>query len=198
MITRLSVLLTFTVLTACKPPPTDADMLREVENFASAPLPSPDTTGAVWALSEANENRILYGIPREPALLMLECLTGSAPTLQITRISPADEGAGAMLALVGNGHIGRVRVDATLVSGRYFWVGEELAVSDVWEPLAGVRELIATVPGGGTVEMHPSTLPGALIEDCRAGVPFDPGVLGDVEEDEELAAEPEANALPLP
>ena len=181
MFTRSILVLAIASLAACKPPPTDADMLRDVEmeNFASAPLPSPDATGAVWAVSQRTDGRLIYGVPSEPALMALECL---GPSLRITRNSPADEGAGAMLALVGNGHIGRLPVDATLEGGRYFWVGEEPAASEVWEPLAGPRELIATVPGAGTVELHPSPLPGALIEACRAGEPFDPASIAEPEE----------------
>ncbi|UAB77611.1 hypothetical protein INR77_12540 [Erythrobacter sp. SCSIO 43205] len=182
---RKIIFVTALAATACKPPPTDADMLREVpeaKDFASAPLPSPDVTGALWAVSQTTENRLIYGVPGEASLIALEC-TGSS--IQITRNSPADEGAGAMLALVGNGHIGRLPVDATRMGGRYFWVGEVPAMSDVWEPLAGPRELIATVPGAGTVELHPSPLPGALIEACRAGEPFDPASLGEPEEPED-------------
>lgn len=188
---RIIALLLLLALAACKPPPTDADMVREVEleKFASAPLPSPDATGALWAVSQRAESRLIYGVPSEPALLALECLGSS---IQIIRHSPADEGAGAMLAMVGNGHIGRLPVDATRVTGRYFWVGEEPASSDVWEPLAGSRELIATVPGAGTVELHASPLPGALIRACRSGEAFDPASPDKPEEPEE-----EPSPLPL-
>lgn len=169
-------------------------MLREMdmENFASAPLPSPDTTGAVWAVSQNAEERLIYGVPSEPALMALECTNRS---IRITRNSPADEGAGAMLALVGNGHIGRLPVDATMVNGRSFWVGSEPAMSDVWEPLAGSRELIATVPGAGTVELHPSPLPRALIEACMAGEPFDPDTI-DKPEKKEPEPREEPSAIP--
>ena len=157
----------------------------ELENFASAPLPSPDATGALWAVSQRSESRLIYGVPSNPALISIECTDAAVPAIRITRHSPADEGAGAMLAMVGNGHIGRLAVDATRVTGRYFWVGEEPAASDVWEPLAGSRELIATVPGAGTVELHASPLPGALIEACRAGEAFDPAFFDEPEEPEE-------------
>lgn len=186
---RTLALLPILALAACKPPPTDADMLRDMPEtaptFASDPLPSPDTNGAVWAVSQRTDGRLIYGVPSAPALMALECGGPSTPTLRITRSSPADEGAGAMLALVGNGHIGRLAVDAAMVDGRYVWVGEEPASSLAWEPLAGVRELIATVPGAGTVELHPSHLPGALIEACRAGEPFDPISLDEPKEPEE-------------
>ena len=160
-------------LAACKPPPTDADMRRvlpEAEpSFASDPMPSPDTTDAVWAYSERGEERLLYGTPGEPALVALECVRseGSLGALRITRLAQADEGAGALLALVGNGHIGRIEVDASEVGNRLAWEGEEPAADTVWEPLAGPRQLTLTVPGAGMVTLNPSTLPAELIETCR-------------------------------
>lgn len=164
----------FCLLGACKPPPTDADMRRAVRTaeptFASAPLPSPDTEGAVWAPSPAHPGRLIYGIPGNPALLALECVdeAGELPALQITRISPADSGTGALLALVGNGHIGRIAVDAVEVNGQIVWQGRVPAGMTGWEPLAGPRQLTVTVPGAGMVTVNPDTLPMELIESCRA------------------------------
>lgn len=159
---------------ACKPPPTDADMLRAMPEaepaFASEPLPSPDTEGAVWAMSERVQNRLIYGVPGEPALLLLDCDLTAQPTIQITRTAPADEGAGALLALVGNGHIGRVAVDASEVGGQFFWTGNAPAQSEVWEPLAGPRQVTLTVPGAGMVTLNPSEAPWEMLTTCR-GVP---------------------------
>ena len=168
----LTVLL---ALAACKPPPTDADMGRDVPEaqltFASDPLPSPDTEGAFWARSPQLADKLIYGVPGKPVLLALECMDedGELPQLQITRLSPADEGAFALLALVGNGHIGRIAVEAREVGGHSVWQGEADAVDIVWEPLTGARALGATVPGGGRVELNPSDLPGEFVEACRAG-----------------------------
>ncbi|MEL6528643.1 MAG: hypothetical protein AAFQ27_01695 [Pseudomonadota bacterium] len=134
---------------------------------ASEPLPSPDTEGAIWATSKEAE-RIIYGVPGQPALIALACLRESTePVLRITRMSPADEGAGAMLALVGNGAIGRMEVDATEVSGRSFWQGEDPASDEDWEPLAGPREITVTVPGAGMVTLNPSPLPAQFLAACR-------------------------------
>jgi hypothetical protein len=166
------------LVTACKPPPTDADMNRDMPQaaptFASAPLPSPETEGAMWARASnqsggQNGPRLIYGIPGSPALIALECTgdEGELAALQITRLSPADEGAGALLALVGNGHIGRIEVAQTEVTGRPVWQGSAPAANIVWEPLAGPRQLTVTVPGAGMVTMNPSALPAQLIESCR-------------------------------
>lgn len=179
-------------LPACKPPPTDAEMRRDLPEaeltFASEPIPSPDTEDALWAPSPQAEARVIYGIPGEPALLALACIDadGELPQLQITRLSPADEGASALLALVGNGHIGRIAVDARKSGQRLVWQGEADAADLVWEPLAGPRALGATVPGAGRVELNPSDLPGALIERCRFGP------------DAEPEAPQEADASPVP
>ncbi|MEO0590127.1 MAG: hypothetical protein AAFZ11_06150 [Pseudomonadota bacterium] len=162
-----------TALAACKPPPTDAGLKRdaaeEAPAYASDPLPSPDTEGAVWARSPQNAQRIVYGVPGKPALMALTCLSGEGlPRLQVTRMSPADAGAGAILAFVGNGHIGRMDVDAITVTGRIVWQGTTLAADAALEPLAGPRQLTATVPGAGMVTLNPSPLPMEFLEDCRS------------------------------
>lgn len=181
--------------TACKPPPTDADMLREMPEtaptFASAPLPSPETEGALWALSSRSDNRIIYGVPGEPVLLALECQDAGdsgEPAITVTRYAPADERAGALLAFVGNDHIGRIAVDATELGQETFWQGHLGALDDAWEPLAGPDELTATVPGAGMVKLNPSPLPGLLIAACRAGISIEEAARAAAEEAEEDAS----------
>ncbi|MEM1195805.1 MAG: hypothetical protein AAGH57_06850 [Pseudomonadota bacterium] len=160
-------------LASCKPPPTDAEMARRAPQpeptYASDPLPSPDTTGAVWAVSGKDTQRLLYGVPGEPALMALACADQSdTPRVQITRMSPADEGAGALLAFVGNGHIGRIEVDAVEVSGQSVWQGEIPASDPALEPLTGPRQFTATIPGAGMVTFNPSPAPMEWLERCRA------------------------------
>ncbi len=172
MRTLTPALIALLALTACKPPPADADMARELPEaaptYASEPLPSPKTEGAVWAVSAKDKNRIVYGVPGDPALMALSCLSDERlPRFQITRMSPADEGAGAMLAFVGNGHIGRLEVDATEVRGQTIWQGETLAADAALEPLAGPRQLTATIPGAGMVTLNPSALPMEFLQNCR-------------------------------
>ena len=171
--TGLALAISMGSMTACKPPPTDADMGREMPaaaaTYASEPLPSPDTEGAVWAQSPSDPNRIIFGVPGSPALLALTCVKDSAPRrLRIARLSPADEGAGALLAMVGNGHLGRVPVDATSRRGRCGWRGEKVASDRDWEPLAGPRSLTVTVPGAGMVTIEENEMAMELVADCRA------------------------------
>lgn len=160
-------------LTGCKPPPTDAAVARAMLTPSaagpSAPLPSPDTTGAVWATG-GQSLRLVYGVPGQPVLLALEC-RGAGSTdasITITRHAPADSGAGALLALIGNGAIGRIEVDATISGQRVLWQGERPAADKVWEPLAGPREMTVTVPGAGIVRINPGNLPGELLRECRS------------------------------
>jgi hypothetical protein len=167
-----SIVLAALALPACKPPPSDAAVGRVPLLFSargpSEPLLSPDTAGAVWA-STAKPLRLVYGVPGQPVLLALECVAAAKPEarLKITRHAAADDGAGALLALIGNGHIGRFAVDATTVGGRALWQGEVPALDPAWDALKPEREATATVPGAGLVRLNPSPLPMALISACR-------------------------------
>jgi len=177
-------------------------MPEAAPNIASVPLPSPETEGAGWAISEQADMRIIYGIPGDPALLALECLEADStlPKLQITRLSPADEGAGALLALVGNDHIGRIAIDAYDAGGGFFWRGKMDAAAVQWEALAGDGELTVTVPGAGMVVLNPNPLPGALIMACRTGEDMVlPPILETPEELEtDVEVEPESEPSPVP
>lgn len=168
--------LTMLAASGCKPPPTDAVIARSVigqgSGGPSAPLPSPDTTNAIWAES-TGRLRLVYGVPGQPVLLALECLDPAAADarIRITRHAPADPGAGALLALIGNGAIGRIAVDATDAGGRVLWQGESPAMDPVWEPLAGPREMTVTVPGAGLVRINPGEAPWEFLTKCRGAPP---------------------------
>jgi hypothetical protein len=159
-------------LSGCKPPPTDAAMarvpLRPAAGGPSTPLPSPDTTGALWAAT-AKPLRLVYGVPGQPVLVALECLAPASPEarLKITRHAPADDGAGALLALIGRGAIGRFPVDATDVGGRLLWQGEAAALAPGWDAFKSGTEATVTVAGAGLVRLNPSPLPFQLVETCR-------------------------------
>lgn len=158
-------------LAGCNPPPTDSAvarvMLDRPAKGPSEPIASPDVSGAVWA--QINPQRLVYGKPGQPVQLALECLGAGEPGAQIriTRHAPADEGAGALLALIGNGWIGRFPVDASKVGAQVFWQGDVPAGAPQWEALKPAREATVTVPGAGLLRLNPSPLPMALIEQCR-------------------------------
>ncbi|MFM7350133.1 MAG: hypothetical protein ACKO01_11720 [Erythrobacter sp.] len=170
------------MLAGCKPPPTDSAVARVSLSAParppSEPIPSPDVTGAVWAAT-ANPQRLVYGKPGEPVLLALECLAPGTPDakLRITRHAPADEGAAALLALIGNGWIGRFPVDATRVGGRSVWQGDIPAAQPQWAALKPEREATVTVPGAGLLRLNPSPLPIALITACSgSAIPATPAL----------------------
>lgn len=160
------------MLAGCKPPPTDSAVSRvsllAAEGGPSEPLPSPDVTGAVWSPTP-NPLRLVYGVPGRPVMLALECLEPASPAarLKITRQSPADPGASALLALIGNGWIGRFPVDAANVKGQSLWQGEVPAAAPQWAALKPEREATVTVPGAGLLKLNPSPLPLELVTVCR-------------------------------
>lgn len=153
--------------------------------YASEPLPSPDTEGAMWAQS-SEADRIIYGVPGQPALVSLTCVDrdGQSDLLRITRISPADENAEALLAMVGNGSIGRLEVDATKIGSQTVWQGQAPAADTVWEPLSGPRQITLTVPGAGMVTLNPSDAPSAFVDECRGIAPPVPPATGPTPEPE--------------
>jgi hypothetical protein len=159
-------------LSACKPPPSDAVAARAMLSPSAAgpsqPLASPDTTGAIWAQSK-RPMRLVYGVPGQPVLVSLECLDPATPAarLRIARHAPADQGAGALLALIGNRMVARIAVDATEQGGGLIWQGEAAAALPSWDALADPVDATITVPGAGLVRLNPSPLPVELVTACR-------------------------------
>lgn len=162
-------------LTACNPPAAD-DYVARVgvagRDAPGAPIDTPDTKGAVWAASAADGTRLVYGKPGERVLFALACTGGPmAPTLTYTRFERADPHAKAVLALIGNGYVSRLKIDAVRSGNTWLWQGSELAQNRAFEGLTGGRQVEATVPGAGSLILNPSPLPGDLISLCRGRVP---------------------------
>ena len=169
---KRTVFLIFGLLSACQPPAADnyAERGEPVEKVpqASDPLPSPNTDGAVWAMVPG-QDKLLYGKPGKPPLFAIACVeTAEDSAIRFTRYSPADEGAKAFMALIGNGHVGRFKVDATPVGVASLWQGETPIDDDRLEVLTGRNAVEATIPGAGSMKLNASGLPGQLIEACRA------------------------------
>ena len=92
-------------LAACQPPAAERYEERNdpppPESFASEPQASPDAQGAVWAPSQT-PLRLLYGIPGQQPFAAIACeMEGETPSLRVTRFVRADEGAQALMAMVG-------------------------------------------------------------------------------------------------
>lgn len=169
---RAIALSTFLLAAACKPPASDEYVERSrIAGDAtgpSEPIDSPDTEGAIWAPA-GKPQRLLYGKPGERPMMALECETAQGiPLVSYTRFVAADAHAKAILALIGNGHVSRLKIDAAEHNGTWLWKGAVTAEDAALDVLTGAREVEATVPGAGSVILNPSTLPGELIENCRA------------------------------
>jgi len=132
-------------------------------------LPSPDTGGALWSVSE-NGQAITFGNPEGPVLLTLSCrLTADPPQLAIIRHAPAHPGEKALFPVIGNGMRSRFPVDATLEDGEWRWEEVMPATDPMLDVFGGPRKLTATLPGGGMLEIAGSPVPGEFLEWCRAG-----------------------------
>ena len=71
--------------------------------------------------------------------------------------------------MIGNGTISRFKVDAALADGEWRWEGALPASDPSLDVFTGPRELEATLPGGGTLLIAGSRIPGEFVNWCRAG-----------------------------
>ena len=133
------------------------------------PLPSPDTKGAGWSVS-ANGQAISFGQEGDKPMLTLECaVRASPPRIRIIRHVAARPNEKALFPVIGNGTISRFKVDATLAGGEWRWEGELPASDSMLEVFTGPRELEATLPGGGSLMIEGSRIPGEFVNWCRGG-----------------------------
>lgn len=168
----LALIIPLVLVSACKPPASEDYLARidlaDAAGLASEPLPSPDVTHAVWA-DGSIAGRIVYGVPGQVPYLALTC-ERSIPgpgKIRFIRFAAADPQAQALFALVGNGHIVRIAVDATWNGRAWLWEGTVPADDPDLAVLTGKRTVAATLPGAGQLDLNPSPLPGELVEACR-------------------------------
>jgi hypothetical protein len=167
---RFTALLLVT-LAACRPPASDRYVQRiELASERDGPqvlMASPQVDGAIWAGSGGN-GRIVFGKPGDPPLLALACI-GSGPdrAVEVTRFAKTDPRAKGMMALIGNGHIERLKIDAKWNGRGWLWQGRYRPADTRLDALTGVRKLELTIPGAGTLKLEGSPRPGELIELCR-------------------------------
>ena len=95
-------------------------------------------------------------------------LTCDAGKLVITRYAPADPQAKAVLALIGNGHVERLFIDAVPSGTGWVWQAAFPAADPRLEVLTGQQRVEATIPGAGTLVLNPGTLAGPFIARCAA------------------------------
>ncbi|MGN3974101.1 hypothetical protein [Tsuneonella sp. SYSU-LHT278] len=166
-----SAFLVLAALAACRPPASDRYVERiALDDARAGPTvmkTSPDTEGAIWA-SSGGPGRIVFGHPGKPPLLAIEC-AGDGALVKVTRFAPTDARAKGMMALIGNGHVERLKVDALEVGGQrgWLWQGRFEPADPRLDALTGTRKLELTIPGAGTLALPGSPRPGELIERCR-------------------------------
>jgi hypothetical protein len=168
---RRAAAVALALLAACRPPATDEYVERlqldRARGEAREPLASPQVEGAIWAGS-GGPDRIVYGKPGERPLFALACEgEGTLRALRMTRFAATDPKAKALMALIGNGHIARLKVDAKWNGKAWLWEGRYAPGNPQLDVLTGPREVEATIPGAGTVKFNPSPRPGELVERCR-------------------------------
>lgn len=132
----------------------------------SAPI---QPEGAAW--QAASPDQVAFGLPGQPPLLALSCTHDGAgvASIRILRATRAEEGAKALFALVGNGRISRLSLDARQPGEAGQWEGVIPAADPRLDVLRGGNSIEATLPGGGTLKLPASSEPGRLLAQCRAG-----------------------------
>ena len=132
-------------------------------------LPSPDTSNARWTVAE-DGRAIQFRNEGEPPLLTLGCrLRENPPELRIVRHVTARPSEKALFPVLGNGTISRFKLDAELSEGEWVWEGSVPTNDPQLDVFTGRRNIEATLPGGGTLKIAGSPLPGEFIDWCRAG-----------------------------
>lgn len=130
---------------------------------------SPNTLNASWQVAD-NGRALHYGNAGEDVLLTLACAPREVPpTLTIVRHAPARPGLTALFPVIGNGMRSRFPVDAKLEEGEWRWQVTLPASDPRWDVFTGSRQLLATLPGGGMLDIAGSRMPGAFVTWCRNG-----------------------------
>jgi len=168
------LLLSLAALAACDGEPEEPMQaqrisLDDARAKVAEPALSPDTKGAAWAVTE-DGRAIDFGLTGGGPLLTLSCNLRDKPaTLTLVRHTASRPGQKALLPVIGNGTISRFAVDAALADGEWRWEGRFAATDPQLDVFTGPRELEATLPGGGTLLIGGSRIPGEFVNWCRAG-----------------------------
>ncbi len=110
--------------------------------------------------------------------------------LRVIRHVAARPGEKALFPVIGNGLISRFKLDGTLREGEWRWEGALPASDPLLDVFTRGGKLEATLPGGGSLAIDSSRIPGEFVTWCRAG-----GTLQRVEAAEK-AADPTAAGTP--
>lgn len=161
------------MLTACDratPAPVQrVDMATQQRSLPQVMEQSPDTSAGFWSVAESG-HAIRFGNEGEPPLLTLDCKLGAdEPQLDIIRHAPASPGLTAIFPIIGNGVRSRFMADAVLAEDEWRWEASVAAEDSRLDVFTGTRQVLATLPGRGMLDIHGSRIPGEFITWCRAG-----------------------------
>lgn len=123
--------------------------------------------GGEWRIAG---NTLQFGLPGQLPMLAMHCgrADDGAALIHFSRATRADVGAKALFALIGNGRIARLPVDAVRGGENGEWQGSLPARDPRLAVLEGGNRIEATLPGGGTLKLPASREPGRLLASCRA------------------------------
>jgi len=166
------LLLTLPFLAACQPGDTPVQAQRvsldQVRQGQEEPLISPDTRNAGWQVS-TNGQAIDFGVAGKKRRLTLSCrLRADPPRLQIIRHARAHPGESALFPVLGS-YNSRFKLDAVLQGKEWRWQGELPADDRHFDVFTTTGSLEATLPGGGTLLIRGSRIPGEFVTWCRSG-----------------------------
>lgn len=143
--------------------------LEAVRRMPPEPLLSPDTKAASWTVT-ADGQAIDFGLTGEKPMMTLACDLRAAPArLLVIRHVTGRPGAKALFPVIGNGTISRFKLDATLAGAEWRWEGALPASDPLLDVFTGPNALEATLPGGGSLQIAGSRIPGEFVTWCRAG-----------------------------
>lgn len=164
----------FLVLAACgqtsePAPETQRITLEDTGPREARAYPSPDTLNALWTVADSGQ-AIRFSNAGEDPWLTLECDLEETPIqFIIIRHAEALPGQSALFPFVGNGMRSRFLADAQLSDGEWRWEARLPVADEKLDVFAGPRDLTATLPGRGMLEIRGSRIPGEFLEWCRAG-----------------------------
>lgn len=127
------------------------------------PAPRPEGEKPAWSGTSASAT-LAYPDER---LLTVACEAGR---LVVTRHAPTDKGASALFALIGNGTILRLPVEAVAAPGAKWpeWRGNIAAGDEKVKVFLG-QKLDATLPGAGKIEVPGGAELKAVVKGCAPG-----------------------------
>lgn len=123
--------------------------------------------GAQW---RSAPDGLHFGLAGQADLFAVACTHAADGTalLRVTRAARAEVGAKALFALIGNGRIARLPLDASRAGEAGEWQGLLPASDARLDVLRGGNRIEATLPGGGTLKLPASSELGRVLEACRA------------------------------